>query len=267
MAGRFSDPLYSPGCDLIAFYNSMIANVITTENKDERERKIAIYEQMMKWLYEAYVPSYADSYNALGDQETFNLKYTFELTVYFSFYVFPFINDLFTTPQFQVIFLRRFGKLGPINRSIHKVLSEFYQWKRTQTKPPSKPIHWDFTKLAPLSRAESTFYQVGVSVEEARLVLDEQLTNLEELARFTFAWVSARVVGDQSLLHNKTYIDSIDLDNFIFDSERIRIDFTRCAEVSEVYNWSFDVECFNCFWSEHNFSQTTQPLQESEARL
>ena len=36
--------------------------------------------------------------------------------------------------------------------------------------------------LGPLRTAESTFYRVGVSVEEARCILDEQLANLTELA-------------------------------------------------------------------------------------
>jgi len=42
----------------------------------------------MKTFYEAYVPSYAISYEALGDQECFTMKYAWELTVYFTFLYF-----------------------------------------------------------------------------------------------------------------------------------------------------------------------------------
>ena len=50
----------------------------------------------MRVMYESYVPSYAVSYDCLGDQEAFTLKYTWELAVYFGFYVVPMINNLFT---------------------------------------------------------------------------------------------------------------------------------------------------------------------------
>src|SRR5207245_9509978 len=99
-AGRFSDPLYSPGGDLISLYNTLIVDAILTEDDEELRRKTALYEQMMRGFYEGYVPGFATSYNALGDQEAFSLKYTWELTIYFAFYVFPFINGLFADLSF-----------------------------------------------------------------------------------------------------------------------------------------------------------------------
>ena len=63
---------------------------------DELKRKCLVYEQLMRAIYQAYVPTYAISYDALGDQEAFSLKYTWELSIYFGFFVFPFINDFLT---------------------------------------------------------------------------------------------------------------------------------------------------------------------------
>src|SRR5262249_32315677 len=95
-AGRFTDPLYSPGSDLIAVYNSPITDAILTDDDTELAVKCRLFEHLMRAFYQGTVPSYAVSYDALGDQEVFTLKYVWELTVYFPFYVFPFINDLFT---------------------------------------------------------------------------------------------------------------------------------------------------------------------------
>src|SRR6266852_2501469 len=111
-AGRFTDPLYSPGGDLIALYNTLITDSILTNDAGQLVRKCKFYEPLMQAFYEAYVPSFAVSYDVLGDQEAMTLKYSWELAIYFSFYVFPFVNDLFTNQRFIPLFLRRFGQLG-----------------------------------------------------------------------------------------------------------------------------------------------------------
>src|SRR5215210_3261861 len=127
-AGRFTDPLYSPGGDLIALYNTFITDAVRTDDDRELAEKCRLYEQLMEAVYEAYVPTYAVSYDTLGDQEAFTLKYTWELTVYFAFYVFPFINDLFTNRQFISLFLNRFARLGPINKNLQAFISSYYCW-------------------------------------------------------------------------------------------------------------------------------------------
>ena len=117
-ACRFSDPLYSPGGDMISIYNTLIVDAIRTEDRAELEKKVRFYEPLARAVYEAYLPGFAIAYRVLGDQETFTLRYVWELTIYFAFLVFPFINDLFTEPAFLPGFLRRFGKLGPWNRNL-----------------------------------------------------------------------------------------------------------------------------------------------------
>ena len=101
-SGRFSDPLYSPGSDLIAIYNTLIVDAVQTDDAAELEAKSAWYEQIMRVMYESYIPSYQLSYNCLGDPETLTLKYTFELAVYFGFYVVPFTN--------QNLYVMKFGQ-------------------------------------------------------------------------------------------------------------------------------------------------------------
>ena len=112
-SGRFSDPLYSPGGDLIAIHNTLIVDAVAG-GEDELAEKARRAETLMRAVFEAYIPSYR-TYQLLGDREAFALKYVWELAIYFSFYVFPFLNDLLTERRFAVSFLKQFSRLGPMN--------------------------------------------------------------------------------------------------------------------------------------------------------
>jgi 2-polyprenyl-6-methoxyphenol hydroxylase-like FAD-dependent oxidoreductase len=264
-ACRFSDPLYSPGGDLIAIYNTLVSDAILTSSRKELEIKVRSYETLARAVYEAYVPSYAVSYDTLGDQECFSLRYTWELTVYFAFYVFPFINDLFTDRGFLPGFLRRFGRLGPINHGIHHFLTAFYRWKKENTSLTApEPVFFDFTEVGALKAAEKTFYQVGIGAEAARKVLDEQLVNLQELARWTAAHVAAAVLDDPRAATNAAYIRGIDVDMLQFDpkamAERLE---AACRETSETYAWRFEIPCMARFRTER-LAETTE-LRAAEA--
>jgi flavin-dependent dehydrogenase len=229
-ACRFSDPLYSPGGDLIAIYNTLIADAILTADRQELAAKVTLFEEVARAVYEAYVPSYSVSYDTLGDQETFSLRYTWELAVYFAFFVFPFINDLFTDRRFLTAYLGRLAHLGPINRNLHELLVAYYRWKqesgRSARAPAvgadagdtvgTGPCLFDFADVDQLREARSCFYRVGLSVEEARKAVDGQLANLEQLARAIAAHVTAAVTGD-SRAFAPAYAEAIDLRRLRFD--------------------------------------------------
>jgi flavin-dependent dehydrogenase len=239
-AGRFTDPLYSPGSDLIAVYNTLITDAILTDDPDDLASKCRFFEQLMRSFYQGTVPSYAVSYDALGDQEVFTLKYVWELSVYFPFYVFPFINDLFPDRRFILTFLTRFGRLGPINSNLQAFLSAYYQWKKRNRLPAPGPVFNDFMEVTPLRTAESAFYCVGASVEEAARLLERHLDNLRELARFIVAHVSSVVLGDRQVLTNAAFVRAIDLEHLRFDPEQLHAHHARFADADEVYRWSFD---------------------------
>lgn len=239
-AGRFTDPLYSPGSDFIGFHNSLITDAILTTNAEELAGKCQLYEFIMQAIYESLIPSFAVSYNALGDRETFTLKYTWELSVYFSFFVFPFINELATNRLFALSYLGKFSRLGAINKHLQTFLSDYYHWKQTTQQPPQVPLFHDFAAHGALRTAESTFYRVGVSVVEARDILDEQLANLKELALYIVAYVSSVVLADERVLSNRAFIEGIDLQNLRFAPQEMRDRYTQCAGATERYNWPFD---------------------------
>jgi flavin-dependent dehydrogenase len=239
MAGRFTDPLYSPGSDLISYYNSMIVDTILESDPAAQRSKCELYSQLMKVVYDAYVPTYAVSYNALGSQQVFTLKYSWELAIYFSFFVFPFINDFFTDSSFIYRFFRKFSRLGPVNRNLQEFLACYYRWWKSNSNRSTKILN-DFMELTPLKTAETAFYEVGVSVEEAGKVLDKHLANLEEFARFILAYVTSVVLKDRNVLMNRSFVESIDLKNFPFDAGEMNRRYGPHAGCTEQYRWVLD---------------------------
>jgi len=221
-AGRFTDPLYSPGGDLISLYNTLIVDAILTDKETTLAIKARLYELLMWGLYEAYVPSYAVSYEVLGDHECFVMKYAWELTIYFTFYVFPFINHLFTDTTFVVPYLDLFAKLGALNNSLQAFITAYYRWKKEQPVEPHEPFLFDFTGLEPLKKSEELFYKVGVSARECIKTLRYSMANIENLSRFLAVYIYSVVLDDETLLANKQLIESVNITNLNFDPTAMR---------------------------------------------
>ena len=180
-SGRFADPLYSPGGDLIAIHNTLIADAIAAEPAALPE-VCARHERLMRAMYDAYVPAYSISYQVLGDQEAMSLKYTWELAVYFGLYVFPFINGLLTDPQFTSRFLALFGRLGRLNARVQTLLRQHYEWKKMQPAVAREPVFTELMANPHLRAAESTFYEMGVSADAALRIVHEQVEQLQQVA-------------------------------------------------------------------------------------
>jgi flavin-dependent dehydrogenase len=236
-AGRWTDPLYSPGGDVISIYNTLVTDSILTADQDELDAKIPLYEQLEEAVYQAYVPSFAVSYECLGDQEAYSLKYVWELTIYFAFFVFPFINDLFTDRRFLIHFLRTFTKLGRVNLVLQTFIKQYYDWKKIHREPHTSPIFFEFYDIHGLAVAEQTFYKVGVPVDEARAVIDDQLANAMMLAKYTAAHIYAMVLGEPALVWNRTFIEQLDVERLSFEPDRMRAEYGAHAQSPARYEW------------------------------
>jgi len=245
-AGRFSDPLYSPGSDLIAIYNTLIVDAI--QSGDDLEAKCSFYEQIMRVMYSAYLPSYELSYDCLGDAETLTLKYTWELAVYFGFYVLPFINQLFTNQKFMRTYLRKFAFFGPVNHTLQAFLSSYFQWKKAQgLTAPGEPVHIDFYDLDPLRVSEKLFYEVGLTVEEAEQKIEMHQENMREFARYIQAHVYASVLGDKRVLLNAPFIAGLKVREMHFNPERMRDQYAKFAASEEIHRWNLNPFALECF--------------------
>ncbi|MCB0418189.1 MAG: tryptophan 7-halogenase [Bdellovibrionales bacterium] len=247
-AGRFLDPLYSPGTDFIAIQNSLIVQAIESP-RNELSKFCLLAESLSKAYFDAFTPSFRTSYNALGDQESFILKYTWELSVYFAFYVFPFINDLTTRSTFTLPFLQRFSELGALNHQIHHFLSDFFIWKKTANSGPAKPYFHELMSLAPLAHAEKLFYEVGVTESKALEKLESTLDELKVFAQFILCYMTARVLGDQTLVKRAAFVKAIDPKKWKFDLAAFSALAKKCGSDKSPHAWPFDFDCLDVFWN------------------
>ena len=94
--------------------------------------------------------------------------------------------------------------------------------------------------LQPLAETEKTFYEIGVPIGRAHQVLDEQLANLEELARMIVAWIGSRVVDDPEALHDRAFVDGFDLDNLRFEPEATRRRWSEVRGSAGRKEWRYD---------------------------
>jgi hypothetical protein len=220
---------------------------------------------MQRVMYESYVPSYAVSYDCLGDQEAFSLKYTWELAVYFAFFVLPMFNDLFANRRFIPAFLRRYGVLGPINANLQRMLSAFYQWKKgCRRREFDAPNFIEFYDMEPLRQAERLFYQTGLTPDEAIAVLDTHLERLREFARYIIAHIHARVLDDRGVLTNGPFVASIDPRNSAFDPAGMAASYARYAGSHERYSWTVNPFVLDNFIQEHGESAVQHLRKEPE---
>jgi flavin-dependent dehydrogenase len=247
-AGRFLDPLYSPGSDFIAIHNTLIVDAITGDQDPQRlAERCRRAEQLMRALYEGFVPSYADTYDLLGDAEAYSMKYVWELAVYFGFYVFPFINDLLTEPRFFPLYVRRFTRLGQINRDLQRFLLGYYNWKKEHCEPAGERFFFDFMSVGGLMAAERTFYEVGVTPDEARTVLDGQLESLDAMARYFVAHVASQVLGEPRVVRHRAFVEAIDLAQLRFDPAAMAETWERVRGVDGEQAWGFDAGVLEVF--------------------
>ncbi|MBS1856992.1 MAG: tryptophan 7-halogenase [Acidobacteria bacterium] len=240
-AGRFSDPLYSPGSDLIAIYNTLVVDAIETEDQAALDKKCLLAEQIQRVMYESYVPSYSVSYDCLGDQEAFTMKYSWELSVYFCFYVLPIVNNLFANQEFMPAFLRRYGILGPVNANIQRLLSAYFQWKKAQPVPTyPEPNLLEFYDMHPLRDAEKLFYEVGLEPRAAVDVVDRHVDRLQDFARYIIAHIHSAVLGNPAVMKNASFVKSLRLRHTVFDPDRMCEAYEKHAGCTEIFEWNLN---------------------------
>jgi hypothetical protein len=170
------------------------------------------------------------------------MKYAWELGVYFTFYVFPFIKEAFTDLRLIPSYLREVAILGKINRNLQQFITDYYRWKKIRQIPANEPQFFDFMEFGALRSAERLFYEVGISPIQTLAVIAQQSLKLIEFARVTVAYICASVSGNESLLKNRQFIEGLDLDNLTFDAENICRTVASANDIGQSYPCVLDAE-------------------------
>jgi len=102
-AAAFSDPFYSPGSDYISIESDMITDMIVRElggcTEEELAERSHLYDEFMKFRFEATMLLYRDQYPVLASYETMRLKWNFDISCYYNLWVDFFMRDHHLDPK------------------------------------------------------------------------------------------------------------------------------------------------------------------------
>ncbi len=102
-AAAFSDPFYSPGSDYISIESDMITDMIVRElggcTEEELAERSALYDEFMKFRFDATMLLYRDQYPVLASYETMKLKWNFDISCYYNLWVDFFMRDHHLDPR------------------------------------------------------------------------------------------------------------------------------------------------------------------------
>jgi flavin-dependent dehydrogenase len=96
-AAAFSDPFYSPGSDYIAIESDMITDMVRRDLEGESDEALSersrLYDEFMKFRYEATMKLYREQYPVLGSFETMRLKWNFDISCYYNLWLDFYLRD------------------------------------------------------------------------------------------------------------------------------------------------------------------------------
>jgi flavin-dependent dehydrogenase len=100
-AATFTDPLYSPGSDFIAFGNTFITDLVTRDlNGEDIAGRLEFYNRDFQSLFAAYLRMYTDQYPGFGNQQVMGLKLLWDFTGYWSINALRFVTGKLTDMRF-----------------------------------------------------------------------------------------------------------------------------------------------------------------------
>src|SRR4029450_4824182 len=92
---------------------------------------------------------------------------------------------------------------------------------------------------------ETTFYKVGVTVDDARTVLEEQLGHLETFARWIAAYVASRAIDRPEAIGDRAFVESLDVESLRFDAPAFAQRSGGLAGSQGTYDWPFDPKLYD----------------------
>ena len=100
---------------------------------------------------------------------------------------------------------------------------------------------------------------LGLTWDEAKKVLDQQLESLQEFGRFIIAYIYSAVLGDSKVLHSRSLIEQINFQELSFDEDRMRHEWESQKGCQQESCWSFDTSVLEPFRATR---PTTSPVAD-----
>jgi flavin-dependent dehydrogenase len=135
-AGRFLDPLYSPGSDFIAIGNTYITELVARERAGQSiTAHVDIYEQVFRSMYDHTLTLYQDQYGLLGDPEVLPIKIFWDYSYYWGVLAKLFfhggLTDLVALGQMR----DELGSIHPLNVAVQTFVRQMSAHS-SQRNPP-----------------------------------------------------------------------------------------------------------------------------------
>lgn len=97
-AAVFTDPFYSPGSDFIALENDFLSDLILRDDQGENPKnlndRLNLYNQYMKFRYDASMLLYRDLYSLFGSFDLLKMKWQFDFALYYHVWLSQYMQDL-----------------------------------------------------------------------------------------------------------------------------------------------------------------------------
>ena len=103
-AAVFTDPFYSPGSDFIALENDFLTDLILREQDGETSKRLeqlaTLYNDYMRFRYEASMRLYRNLYPLLGSYSLLKLKWELDFPLYYHLWLSQYMQDLHLQEEF-----------------------------------------------------------------------------------------------------------------------------------------------------------------------
>jgi flavin-dependent dehydrogenase len=135
-AGPFSDPLFSPGSDFIAFGNSYITDLIRRDLAGENlARRMELYNRAYLSTYESFLSLYENCYPIMGNAQVMVAKIIWDYSAYWSNIALLFFRGKLVDFEFLTSSLPLWQPMLSINRAMQAFLTawnevEHNQWQQ-----------------------------------------------------------------------------------------------------------------------------------------
>ena len=230
-SGLFADPFYSPGSDFISMANTMTADLIQRDLKNEDVFfRTKFYAQVLRALYDNWMPLYQDMYPLWGKTQVMVAKIFWDWGAYWSINTLLFTNDGLTDLELlkkltggPTSILQKYGELS---KQMQQLFHDWGPYDNAEiTDRYTDPFDLDFLKKFQEDIVEKEFNR-----DELLLKFEENILVLEHIAAEMFRLASNQAHGTSMEITVDPYTMSLKGDKLESKNSKIVIRDAHIAD-------------------------------------
>ncbi|GAB3432915.1 NAD(P)/FAD-dependent oxidoreductase [Flindersiella endophytica] len=125
-SGIFLDPLYSPGLDLIAISNGLVADLVGRSLAGEDVTALAtIHDRLFRGVTEIWLAIYEQQYKLMGNAQVMSSKVIWDTAFYWGVFGLLFFQDKFRSASTSPSVAANLGRLTQISNRVQRFFREW----------------------------------------------------------------------------------------------------------------------------------------------